>query len=238
MENHLPAARPRLLDLFCCAGGATKGYQRAGFEVFGIDRDPQPEYCGEHFSQEDALDVLRRLAGMARAGWHVVDAIHASPPCQATCTLTLGTHGGNNGRHPDLYPEVRELLEVIGLPYVIENPSARPDVVLCGEMFGLGVLRHRKFELGGWGMPQPAHLPHRGRVRGWRHGQFYEGPYIAAYGKGGGKGEVPEIQRAMGMPWVSTRHGLIEAIPPAYTEHIGWWLREHLTTQETKCSSV
>jgi hypothetical protein len=213
--------KPRLLDLFAGAGGATKGYQRAGFEVYGIDRDPQPDYCGDHFDQEDALLVLTRLAQMARAGWRVVDAIHASPPCQATCALTRGTNGGNNGRHPDLYDEVKALLDQIGVPYVIENPSARPDVVLCGEMFGLGVLRHRKFELGGWSMVQPAHVAHRGRVRGWRHGEYADGPYVAVYGKGGGKASLAEAQQAMGIDWTDSLHSITEAIPPAYTEHIG-----------------
>jgi hypothetical protein len=104
------------------------------------------------------------------------------------------------------------------VPYVIENPAARADVVLCGEMFGLGVLRHRNMELGGWSTERPAH---RGYVRGWRHGVYRDGPYIAAYGNGGGKGEVSEIQRAMGIDWTDDRKELTEAIPPAYTEWIG-----------------
>lgn len=101
------------------------------------------------------------------------------------------------------------------------NPGTHSHVSLCGEMFGLGVLRHRKFELGGWTTTQPAHVKHRGRVRGWRHGKYYDGPYVAAYGNGGGKATVPEMQAAMGIDWTDVRHELTEAIPPAYTQWIG-----------------
>ena len=104
---------------------------------------------------------------------------------------------------------------------MIENPSARADWTLCGEMFGLGVIRHRKIELVNWSAPGPAHKPHRGRVRGWRHGVYHDGPYIAAYGKGGGKGSVAEMQDALGIHWTDVHEELTESIPPAYTEHIG-----------------
>jgi hypothetical protein len=116
---------------------------------------------------------------------------------------------------------MRDLLAVSGVPYVLENPEARPDVVLCGDMFGLGVIRHRNFELGGWFTLTPPHTRHRGRVRGWRHGVYYDGPYIAAYGHGGGKAEVPELQASMGIDWTDVREELNEAIPPAYTEWLG-----------------
>jgi DNA (cytosine-5)-methyltransferase 1 len=135
--------------------------------------------------------------------------------------MTLGTNQALADRYEDLYPVVAPLIYASGVPAVIENPSARPDMVLCGEMFGLGVLRHRKFELVNWSAPAPAHVKHRGRVRGWRHGTFYDGPYIAAYGKGGGKGSAAEIQEAMGIDWTDVHEELTEAIPPAYTEYIG-----------------
>jgi hypothetical protein len=87
-------------------------------------------------------------------------------------------------------------------------------------MFGLGVIRHRYFEVS---VPvvQPAHIPHRGRVAGWRHGQYFDGPYFAVYGEGGGKGSVPQWQQAMGINWTDVRKEIAEAIPPAMTEHIG-----------------
>jgi DNA (cytosine-5)-methyltransferase 1 len=95
-------------------------------------------------------------------------------------------------------------------------------------MFGLAVIRHRYFELGGWFMPQPPHKPHRGRVAGMRHGEWFTGPYFAVYGEGGGKGSVPQWKQAMGIDWTDDRREIAEAIPPAYTEHIGAQLLAHL----------
>lgn len=194
------------------------GYHRAGFDVIGVDLVPRPNYPFT-FVQGDALVYLAWLVDTGLI--HRFTLVHASPPCQHSCTLTKGTHKNRPNNHPDLYPPTKTLLSAGGLPYVIENPDSRPDVVLCGEMFGLGVIRHRKMELGGWSTDKPVHVPHRGRVRGWRHGVFYEGPYMAAYGKGGGKAEVPEMQEAMGITWTDVRKELTEAIPPAYTEWIG-----------------
>jgi hypothetical protein len=207
-----------VLDLFCCSGAASVGYSAAGLKVIGgVDIVDRPRYPFSFF-QGDALQFLRDRADWIRRN---IGLVHASPPCQAYCAITKGTHRDRPTKHPELYEPTRDLLMELGVPYVIENPAARADVVLCGEMFGLGVLRHRNFELGGWSAAKPQHIPHRGRVRGWRHGQYFEGPYIAAYGKGGGKGEVPEIQAAMGIHWTDERKELIEAIPPAYTAWLG-----------------
>ncbi|MDT0303986.1 DNA cytosine methyltransferase [Streptomonospora wellingtoniae] len=208
--------RPRLLDLYCCAGGATSGYQDVGFHVTGVDIDPQPNYVGDAFHQGDAI------AFVAEHG-HTFDLIHASPPCQAGCTLTAGTNHGRN--YPQLIPATRAALQATKRPWVMENPPGRApirrDLLLCGEMFGLAVLRHRVFELGGLSLPQPAHPAHRGRVAGMRHGRWYSGPYFAVYGQGGGKGSVADWQHAMGIDWTPVRRELAEAIPPAYTRHIG-----------------
>ena len=207
-------SRPKLLDLFCGAGGAGVGYDRAGFEVIGIDIAPQPDYPFE-FHQGDALDFL---AG----NWREFDAIHGSPPCQASTALTKGTNQGR--KYVQLIPETRRLMRATGLPTVIENvqgADVRRDLVLCGEMFGLGVLRHRYFEVDGFDVTPPAHKAHRGRVRGWRHGTYYDGPYIAVYGDGGGKGSVAEWQVAMGIDWTDDRKAIAEAIPPAYSEFVG-----------------
>jgi DNA (cytosine-5)-methyltransferase 1 len=205
--------KPRLLDLFCCAGGAGTGYARAGFDVYGVDLNPQPNYPFS-FRQCDALIYLKTMA-------YRFDAIHASPPCQDYTSLK-NQHGND---WPRLIEPVRELLDQIGRPYVIENVmGARKEMVdpitLCGEMFGLGVIRHRLFETN-WGLEAPAHRKHRGKVRGWRHGEYFDGPYVAVYGEGGGKGTVAEWQEAMGIDWTSDRRELAEAIPPAYTEYIG-----------------
>lgn len=212
----------KLLDLFCCAGGAGMGYHRAGFDVVGVDINPQPNYPFE-FHQGDALMFL------AEHG-HEFDAIHASPPCQASTALTKGT---NRGRiYPNLIPSTRDLLAKFDAPTVIENVQGsdlRRDLTLCGEMFGLGVIRHRYFEITGASVGQPAHKPHRGRVAGYRHGEWFEGPYFAVYGDGGGKGTVAQWQQAMGIDWTSVRKEIAEAIPPAYTEHIGTQLLANLT---------
>jgi site-specific DNA-cytosine methylase len=226
------------LDLFSCAGGAAMGYYRAGFDVFGVDIDPQPNYPFG-FHQGDALEVLRALAadesvrfvgprGVDRMYLEDFGAIHASPPCQGYTALAA-VHGNE---WPKLYEPVKELLEQTGLPYVIENVQGSPvrrDMTLCGEMFGLGVIRHRYFELGRWTGIAPAHKPHRGRVAGMRHGEWFTGPYFAVYGEGGGKGTVAQWQAAMGIDWTDVRREIAEAIPPAYTEHIGRQLLDHLT---------
>lgn len=212
--------RSRLLDLFSCAGGAGMGYARAGFSVDGCDIAHRPNYpFPQH--QGDALTYLAHLISCGEIERYAL--VHASPPCQHGCALTVGTNASQGwGRaHVDLVAPIRELLDATGLPYVIEQPNGRAqirkDLTLCGEMFGLGVIRHRNFELGGWIIEQPAHVPHRGRVRGYRHGRFYDGPY----GNGGGKPTVPELQAAMGITWTDVREELTEAIPPAYTQWIG-----------------
>ncbi|MEV8595652.1 DNA methylase [Streptomyces sp. NPDC052012] len=208
--------RPRVLDLFCCAGGASMGYWRAGFDVVGVDIVRRASYPFP-FVEGDALDAARELC-------QDFDLVHYSPPCQASCALTKGTNRGRRS-HIDPIPQVREVCEWYGVPYVIENVQGadlRKDLLLCGEMFGLGVIRHRYFEVGLYWRPAPAaHRPHRGPVRGWRHGVWRDGPYIAAYGKGGGKGSIREMQRAMGITWTDVHEELTEAIPPAYTEYIG-----------------
>jgi DNA (cytosine-5)-methyltransferase 1 len=212
--------RPKLLDLCCCAGAASRGYDDAGFDVTGIDIVERENYPFR-FVQADAVEYLREHSGE-------YDAIHASPPCQKKCALNKGTNKVRNFQYPDLYQPIKDAIQKTGLPAVIENPESIPHVVLCGEMFGLGVLRHRKFELIGWGMERPAHKKHRGLTRGWRHGKWQEGPYIAAYGKGGGKGSVKEMQEAMGINWTDVHEELTEAIPPAYTRYIGERLFSHV----------
>jgi hypothetical protein len=218
--------KPRLLDLYSCAGGAGYGYHLAGFDVVGVDINPQPNYPFEHH----VADAVEYLLEHGRE----FDAIHASPPCQAHTTLTKGNvRRGIGLDHVDLIPATREALEAIGRPYVIENVTSapvRPDVTLCGLMFGLNVFRHRLFELGGWGMLQPHHPTHRGhRVAGWRHGKRYDGDMVAVYGDGGGKGSVPDWQAAMGIDWTTERSEIAEAIPPAYTAFIGAQLINQLT---------
>jgi DNA (cytosine-5)-methyltransferase 1 len=206
----------RLLDLFCGAGGAAMGYSRAGFEVWGIDVDPQPNYRFT-FMRADALDVLE---DMAAAKVKRFDVIHASPPCQSY-SVTASLH---DAEYPALVPEVRRLLNLIGLPYVIENVIGAPLVNafrLCGSSFGLGVRRHRLFETSPMmlGAPQCAHhlQPEPVDVTG-------TGGPSSKPRTGGGIHRKPKnlahAREAMGIDWM-TRPELSEAVPPAYTEWIG-----------------
>ena len=223
----------RVLDLFCCAGGAARGYQLAGATVRGVDIVPRPNYCGEQFFRGDALRYLSDYVESTRL---LFDLVHTSPPCQAGCTLTNGTNKANGwgADHEQFVPRTRELLDAIGLPYVIEQPAGhggliRRDLMLCMDMHELlpvplsppWVIRHRDFEISGFTVPQPMHRKHRGYVRGMRHGVVRDGPYVAAYGSGGGKATVAEMQHALCMDWTTEREELTEAIPPAYTRHIG-----------------
>lgn len=214
--------RPRLLDLFCGAGGAGMGYYRAGFDVIGVDINPQPNYPFEFFRM-DAVEWLRSAVEHGLT----FDAVHTSPPCQASCALIKGNQKATADNHINLIPEVRSLLAELNVPTVIENVQGsdlRRDLTLCGEMFGLGVIRHRYFEIGNATVEQPVHKKHRGRVAGYRHGEWFDGPYFAVYGDGGGKGTVAQWQQAMGIDWTDVRKEIAEAIPPAYTELIGWQL--------------
>jgi hypothetical protein len=217
--------KPTVLDLYTGVGGARVGYERAGFEVVGVDIEDQPDYPAPHaFRRMDVLDL-------DPADLRMFDLIHASSPCQFDAAITKGTNKHLRHRYPDLYGPTKALLEASGKPYVIETTSIpKEDVTmtLCGEMFGLRVIRHRKFELGGWTAPPPTHKPHRGRVAGMRHGLWFEGPYFAVYGNGGGKGTVAQWQDAMDIRWTSVRKSIAEAIPPAYTEYIGGQFISHL----------
>ncbi|MEJ8647849.1 SAM-dependent methyltransferase [Streptomyces sp. MS1.AVA.3] len=205
MMTNTPRNGLRVLDLFCCQGGAGMGYHQAGFDVTGIDVTPQPRYPFT-FIQTDALDYL------AQHGTEF-DLIHASMPCQryTRCQQI------QSREHPDLIAPVRELLQETGRPYVIENVPGAPlldPVELCGAMFGLRTYRHRLFEAS-FPLPHrhhPRHLaPNAKMGRPVRDGEFM---HIV-----GNFSNVPLAREVMGMPW-ATRDGLREAIPPAYTHHI------------------
>jgi DNA (cytosine-5)-methyltransferase 1 len=219
--------RPRLLDLFCGAGGAAEGYHRAGFEVVGVDIKPQPHYPFE-FVQSHALAVLRSV--ISKLSLNHFAAIHASPPCQAFTDLK-DMH--NAKQHKDLLTPTRELLEQTGLPYVIENVEGAPlrePLMLCGTMFGLGcdgaeLWRHRLFETN-WPLDLMLHpCGHRQKSR-----------VIGVYG-GHGRDRrrrvnthdfsVEQRREAMGIGWM-TGAELSQAIPPAYTELIGHQLMQHV----------
>jgi len=202
--------KPRLLDLFCGAGGASMGYSRAGFEVVGVDINPQPNYPFE-FHKWDALTT----------SLEPFDFIHASPPCQAySCIQSMNKWAKPS---PHLIEPIRELLlrwvdnSSERKIYVIENVPGSPlvsPVKLCGSSFGLGVRRHRFFESNACILTPPC-----------QHNQKRP---IAVYGdhpedstkKINRARTLAEGQEAMGIDWM-TWPELTQAIPPAYTQYIG-----------------
>lgn len=195
---------PRLLDLFCCEGGAGMGYSRAGFEVVGVDVNPQPRFPFE-FIQADAMELLddeNFLAGF--------DAIHASPPCQAYANVT--NWRGSNDEHPDLLPDTLRLLEAQHRPWIVENVEnapLRPDFILCGSHFGLRIRRHRWFQTSWRGYSLLPGCLHRDDDLPFMH-----------------KGERA-FADALGGTWMSNKGGR-QAIPPAFTEYLGGLLLEQL----------
>lgn len=226
-------ARPRLLDLFCGAGGAAVGYHRAGFEVVGVDIKPQKHYPFK-FIQMDVRDLAFHLDYYQLNNFK---AVHASPPCQAFTDLK-SMH--NSKKHDDYLTPTRKLLKIIRLPYVIENvPGApmRASLMLCGTMFGLStkdaeLRRHRYFETT-FHVPLTPSCSHRL-------------PTIGVYGGGHGaslhrhqKGQrcftVKEEREAMGIDWMTVDE-LSQAIPPAYCEFIGKQLMEHLNDSDQQRS--
>lgn len=203
----------RVLDLYCCQGGATRGFQLAGFEVTGVDLYPQPRYPGERFYVSDAIRFVELNLEWIRRTFTLVAA---SPPCQ-WYSLTQRINGIE---HPDLIEPTRYALELTGLPYVIENVEEargelRNPVTLCGTMFGLHTYRHRLFEVKGFTLPAPPHSDHAAQTvkmgRPLQEGDFYH-----AVGNFSG---VDYVRNDMQMEWAS-REGIREAIPPAYTEYI------------------
>ena len=217
----LVTGKPRLLDLFCGAGGAAVGYDRAGFDVVGVDIKPQPNYPFTFF-KADALSILTRLIwGRDDLG---PDAIHASPPCQAFVGWqNIAALRGRPNEHPNHIPAVRDLLKLTGLPYVIENIVGAPlqdAVTLCGSMFGLNVQRHRLFESNVL-LLRPTACGHTGDELGV-YGKL-DGRRLFTRKDGSEQRnpkDLKEASKAMGIDWMDWDE-LREAIPPAYTEFIG-----------------
>lgn len=211
-------SKPRLLDLFCGAGGASMGYHRAGFEVVGVDIKPQPHYPFE-FHQADALTYP--LDGY--------DAYHASPPCQFHSAMSeLGRAKGQPISHDkDYIRPIRERLLPQRKPYLIENVEGarkylNEPVFFCGTMFNLGVIRHRLFEANFW-------LEHPYHTREMHKELQNSERYCCVVGMGGawrkrnGSRQTDDWETAMGINWME-RYELTQAIPPAYTEYIGKYL--------------
>ena len=219
----------KLLDLFCCQGGASMGYRQAGFEVVGVDLEPQPHYPFE-FIQADVLQLDEDFIAQ-------FDAIAASPPCKVHTSMKAFS----SDHWTDLIPQTRAMLIRSGKPYVIENVVGAPlinPVQLCGSMFGLYVRRHRLFE-SNWTItvPECDHEWHERTSPGFLkkdyHGgvpRTYRSSIVSVFGRGEGLGpnEKAIWSREMGIDWM-TKDGLRESIPPAYTKYIGDQLMKELS---------
>lgn len=200
--------KPRLLDCFCGAGGATRGYQQAGFHVTGVDINPQPHYIGDEFHQFDALDYLK-------AHGHEFDAIHASPPCQGySRTRHLPWVKSAGKIHPMLIPLARTALMDMDCPWVIENVGDAPleGIALAGGMFGLPYRRMRRFESNVL-LLAPPNATDEISVPGNKFGN-----------------RLRQQQCDMGCDWM-TRAEASQAIPPAYTEYLGTQLMRYVLSQ-------
>ncbi len=219
--------KPRLLDLFCGAGGAAMGYHRAGFEVVGVDIKPQPHYPFE-FHQADALTYP--LEGF--------DAYHASPPCQEYSNSFLIMSRNSPKRYARLLGVVRELMVLTQKPYVIENVmGARYSPMqeeglqahyLCGTMFGKQYHRHRLFETSFfWLSPGKC----RGKVESGYGTGIKTRRMTLAHER---KDIIEAALRQFEIDWMRHNDEIKEAIPPAYTEYIGLQLMKVFDLSEVK----
>jgi DNA (cytosine-5)-methyltransferase 1 len=235
--------RPKLLDLFCGAGGSAVGYYRAGFDVYGIDNKAQPHYPFPFLQMDalEAMDLLLRSEGLAFSNGETLylkdfDAYHASPPCQeySISRNMLWVKGGEK-----LIPDIRQRLLNTGLPYIIENVPGAPlinPIELSGMSFGLKIIRRRLFELYGFDIllvPSPR-IEINYRAAGYI--PYHHGTSIK-------RGHLPNIwtkarlQSAMDIDWMSLKE-ITQAIPPAYTEYIGSWLIKVVRPNERTAQGV
>ena len=209
----------KTLDLFCGSGGASMGLKKAGLTVeFGVDITKQPEHPFDFF--------LGNVLKLSNKFLKKFDLIWASPPCQA---YSMGGNSESRKKYPKLISKTRKMLLASGVPFVIENvPKAplRKDLMLCGEMFNLKVIRHRIFEIEGFKIKQPEHIKHKGLVSTGEYQGVYRGGRCGCFGNKELRdklkvGSIKDWQKAMGIKHITTREGLAESIPPAYSKYIG-----------------
>lgn len=217
--------RPRLLDLFCGAGGCSVGYHRAGCDVTGVDIEQHDDYPYE-LIVADAMDVLTDRSFLDR-----FDIAHASPPCPRYSSSTRASKTWQN--HPDLVAPVREALREWGGTWVIENVPGAPmpnAVMVCGQAMGLRrVKRHRLFESNVPLMTPGCACDAQGKVSVFGHaGQLWVNKVRSHI-------PIAEVRQLLDVPWMTRREDIADAIPPAYTEFIGSQLIDQLAL--TRASS-
>ena len=203
----------KLLDLYCCGGGAGYGYEKAGYDVTGIDIEPQPKHRGKIIIA-DAIEYLK-------AHFQEYDVIHASPPCQKYSMSSMQFRKAGK-EYADLIEITRKELIKTGKPYIIENVPGAPlhnPIELCGAMFGMRTYRHRLFESN---MPikAPEHPEHKNpNAKMGRKAKSHE--HIQYVGHFSG---VKEVQEMTGLHWLG-QYELAQSIPPQYTEYLGNQIR-------------
>lgn len=204
----------KILDLFCCCGGASMGLSGNGKnKIVGVDIQNNHNYPFE-FIHSDVFSLDKSF-------FNEFDLIWTSPPCQQ---FSIGSKRWLNAGHtmpPDLISETRNLLQKSGKPYIIENvPNAplRKDLLLCGEMFKeLRILRHRIFEIGGnIKINQPKHPKHKPRIS--KNKSYY--CQLAGHGGNSFSFKLKDWQDAIGIDWISDKEHLVEMIPPKYSQYI------------------
>lgn len=209
--------RPLLLDTYCKAGGTSMGYHMAGFEVIGVDIEPQKRYPFE-FHQSDAIEFILRHG-------KDFDVIAGSPPCQGYSVISVLS----SGLHPMLIPATRQAMQKTGRPYIIENVKGARfkldnPIMLCGTMFGLKVIRHRYFECNPtiWFSPRPC----QHKMKTGKRGEYDNGQhgYMTVVGH---NFNVEKAKTAMGIGWMTGKE-LSQAIPPVYTKWLGGEIRKVL----------
>lgn len=225
----------KILDLFCCAGGAGTGYSKAGFEVTGVDIKKQPNYPF-NFIRGDVLEMLKDKAWLEQ-----FDAIHASPPCQgyshATRSDSEYVHYSQGKQTPKLIGPLREIFKTLNKPYIIENVAgAKNELInpffLTGYMFDLPIQRKRYFETN-FNVNQPIEDK---KVSAKEYARIHGIDYrdMSVTGKSRRKGSIETWKRIMDMPWAKRGLELVEAIPPAYTKYIGYFLMQHFVNKKIR----
>ncbi len=226
--------RPRILDLFCGAGGAATGLKRAGFSPYGVDNKPEPRYPFPFLLMDalEAMDRLLRGEGLTFNNGETLyladfDAYWASPPCQHASTIAkqIRSMRPDTYDHPNLIPATRERLIESGVPYIIENVVGAElvsPVQLCGSWFGLNLRRHRLFECSFAAASTPCcHHWQKPRFRSLdkRRGDALA-TVVGVHGHINYSGESELRKEAMGIDWMND-YELTQAVPPAYSEYIG-----------------